>query len=1739
MFRNPRRAVFVLLALIVGVSGVCLDQGRAQVKVMKGIGVKTATPAVPQPPAEAKGDANPDGFLNSGISLPKDEKRRNKAIQAAVDYIEKGDWTIAIPHVQKLLEIDEDVFVRLTRKNADGKEVPTWVSVKREADRLIGTLPPTGLDFYKVSFGAKAAEMLKKAKQSGDPALLAEIMKKYAHTDAGGEAIKILADYHLDRGNYIAAILCYDKLFNREGADKLPPVVLFKAAYAAHMAPASATSGEGTQLAASKINEKELWKQLRNQTRDVQLGPDESRSVADLEEYVSKLERANFVQNATDAIVFRATPDRSNQLVGGPAFMSATWRHSMMFDEDNQAAAHKRLNDAKDQLKRTHQPIIPAFAPITVTVSKGEERIPLLIYKNYWGIVARNLKKKGEIAWMSPSSWSLEKMLDPKGESGKTQPMNQWLDFYVSQNMQPQIVFENSTVGTLSTDGKFAYLVEDLAVPPPPQMMNMNMGWQGNMNNPNFRPEVQDAINHSRLQAFELKSGKLVWELGDPEVKGLFADCYFLGPPLPLGGKLYLLIEKQQELRLVCLEILEETKEGGPKYTPKIVATQTLGTTQEKMQNDVLRRITAAHLTYGEGILVCPTNAGAVFGINLLENSLVWAYPYREKSDQPQQAQMGQQFIGRGGRVFIAGGGMAPGISNGVNPNHNQWKASAPVIADGKVVFTAPDARSIHCVNLRDGSPVWHKPKHEDDLYLGNVCNGKVLIVGKKNVRGLSLSSGETLWVLETGMPAGQGIGSDNFYYLPLKEAGRTKKPQICAIDVDRGKIVPGVEPRPRSIRGDDYDVPGNLLFYEGDVISLTDEEVVVYPQLKVKLAQMDELIAKNPNDPVGLTERGDLRLSRNDLPGAIEDLSTALKNNPDKETRDRARGKLFDTLTAYISDHFNDAEKYLQEYEELCKVDMEGADPKKLEELQAEQRRRRATFLWLVGKGREEQGRLVEAFEKYQQFGAEAGKQSDLVPAVDEPQVKAAPDVWSRGRIIAMIAKAKPEHRAPLEKLIADKWEKLRDTNDLNELRQFVRMFGAASTAGQEARLQLAERLMEQKESAEEHPLLEAELELNQFRTGEHSPEMAARATEALARLYTRKGLLEDAAYCYRKLGRDFAKVQIRDGKTGQDFYNDTATDKRLLPYLDEPDPFGSIKFKAKAERDGRTFHMPDRGQLFQFEHSGERLPFFRNHIVGLNFTTHEFKLLDRNESDGDAPYREVWHHKLTPTMLQMLTQQVFGYQVNQFNQVNRFNFVNNNEGQAARFPYRTMGHLIVLPACDMLFGIDPVNRRVLWEKKLAPDKGGPIQPNAPFQNHIPSVDPRDGSVVVTYPGTNWAQRLGQAGPLEGQAVYVQVHDTLTALDPLNGRTLWSRMDVNPRNYVFADDRHVFVVEMDGDNNKPKAHATRVFRAADGISVRAPDFAAIFEKRLQLVGRHILVSEPGPGNTVLVRLYDPLTGADAWKQTYPARSLVARSEESGFTGIVEPDGKVHVIDLKARKEVMTGQMAEPAKDLLNVQVIHLLADRKFFYFACQAPMDGNNANRGGIGVMSNVTTNLGMRTLPVNGMIYAFHRSSGPWGEKGAWEWYLEAKNQMLVLDQFRDLPVVFLTARRQAVQNIGGFNQRGVRYPVSVMSIQKWNGAVVFGSAEDDNLQNATNFYGIRADERAGTIDFLSPNMKITHFPDPKKNKGAAPAADTPARRDSQATSKQSAPADAKLKRSTIERLRIREIGNPLTPP
>src|SRR5207253_3783579 len=112
--------------------------------------------------------------------------------------------------------------------------------------------------------------------------------------------------------------------------------------------------------------------------------------------------------------------------------------------------------------------------------------------------------------------------------------------------------------------GGRVYCIDDLAVPP--HFGQQNWDRWGGMPPPGagggFPAAVNAGVQGNRLQAIAIASGKLLWSLPPSHsqeedrftAKNDFRDSHFLGAPLCLGGKLYFLNEKNQEIRLICLD---------------------------------------------------------------------------------------------------------------------------------------------------------------------------------------------------------------------------------------------------------------------------------------------------------------------------------------------------------------------------------------------------------------------------------------------------------------------------------------------------------------------------------------------------------------------------------------------------------------------------------------------------------------------------------------------------------------------------------------------------------------------------------------------------------------------------------------------------------------------------------------------------------------------------------------------------------------------------------------------------------------------------------------------------------------------------------------------------------------------------------------------------------------------------------------------------------------------------------
>jgi hypothetical protein len=153
-------------------------------------------------------------------------------LDGAEEQIKEKLWKSACLVLQSIVDQRDDSLVARQRTAADGKKELIYVGAKSEADRLIRSMPEEGRTFYRSHYAAKAQEQLEQAQESGDVALLVKITQRYLHTGAGFEAMTQLATHRLDRGENVMAALSFKTLMNLGGADKLPPLTLFKASLA-------------------------------------------------------------------------------------------------------------------------------------------------------------------------------------------------------------------------------------------------------------------------------------------------------------------------------------------------------------------------------------------------------------------------------------------------------------------------------------------------------------------------------------------------------------------------------------------------------------------------------------------------------------------------------------------------------------------------------------------------------------------------------------------------------------------------------------------------------------------------------------------------------------------------------------------------------------------------------------------------------------------------------------------------------------------------------------------------------------------------------------------------------------------------------------------------------------------------------------------------------------------------------------------------------------------------------------------------------------------------------------------------------------------------------------------------------------------------------------------------------------------------------------------------------------------
>jgi outer membrane protein assembly factor BamB len=949
--------------------------------------------------------------------------------------------------IDRLLRENHDFFYQPNREN------PVHRSIKADARKVLSELPAETLAKYELQFGHQARHELDAATASGDLGKIAAVSRQYFHTTAGFEATLLIARQYLDHGHPVAAALSLQLLHDTpEARKKLDPGLSLSLA----MCWIRAGIPGRAELALDELDRKKP--PIRVGDKVLPPLDDQTKAMEWLAMHAANA--TSSTSEVTSAWTFHGgNPSRNAQSTGGsPLLSSPRWQQPLAIEPRRDSS----MLNMQRELMDPGEIDLPSETPLAVG-DVALVRTP----RSVVGIGLRTGKREWEY-----NTLESEPQYNPRQTVS-----NPYTGGVVT--VQPAKL---ATRHTISSDGRLVYVVEERG--------NQPLVFPG-MFSPWGRGGVTPTGpgSYNLLRARELDTqGKLVWEVGgemgedEPELAGVF----FLGAPLPLNGMLYVIGESKGEISLIVLE----------STSGKLQWSQPLAQVDTPIAIDSFRRLHGAVPSYADGVMICPTGAGAVVAVDITQRTLIWPYAY-PRNQSPNVAMMR-----RSGELR-----MTPF-------SQDRWNDGAAIISGGKVVVTPVDSDQLHCIDLLDGKS-W-KVARGDNLYLACVYKGVALVIGRDHAIGLRLDDGKQAWppvklAGETpGVPSGRGFQSAGHYFIPLSSA------EVVKLDVAAGTI----QSRTRSRGG--Y-VPGNLISFNGDVLSLTDNSLDCYYQLDERGQWAATTLRDRPNDPDALATYGEILIDTGDLAGGIEQLdrSLALADN------ERVRGMLVEAHLDALRTNFDSHSAKADEIERLL------TEPAHI-----------AAFARLMAAGLEKGGQAHAAFEYYVKM-CQPGIDPVSLEVVTPGELSVRRDRWVQAKIAELHKVASPEERRRMDDTISAHLASIRGGANLRALRQFVNYFGNLEIGGQ-ARSELIRALADQGEWLE----IEWHL-LRQARSAD--PQTAASGYRQLGEAMERAGRHAEAARCYeRLLAKPFVDLKVHGDWTGKEAVESLPADSPVRPFLD-----------------------------------------------------------------------------------------------------------------------------------------------------------------------------------------------------------------------------------------------------------------------------------------------------------------------------------------------------------------------------------------------------------------------------------------------------------------------------------------------------------------------------------------------------------------------------------------------------------
>lgn len=796
--------------------------------------------------ADDEGEDREDAEADSGVYLPTDrllERRLDLARRLVAD----ARWSDAATLLDEILAADRDAFFRLDAGAA------TWESTKVAAARMVGALPPEGRTAYELQFRARAERMLQEAISSGDRPAIAAVARRWLNTPSGRHATLLSAIAALDDGQPLAAAAWLDRL-DASGATEFEPTLSVMRAWAWRRA--------GDADAAAEILEKARTVNAaatRIGGRETNVSFPPGGGLAWLAGAVGG--PPDTVARATSEWgMHRGDPSRNALAAASRPLLVPRFRVPLTRHPDETKWLEERRQRAAEQ----ETPLLPAASPLAVNGT--------VVLHTAMGLLAVDFET-GKRLWLQTGGAAAPVAVGEETADGD-EFSSATADLFRHRTLAP--VFEDATSGNLASDGRLVFAVEshpDAVMTPHngPMQMQMpmpgpNPGGAGSWSGGNF------------LAAYDLTdSGRLRWRLPAGGEATQRRPVWTLGAPLPVGDRLFVLMEEAGEVRLDVLDAA----------TGSLVWNQPLAELDEEARVDNRdnhgRRVAGLSPALSEGVLVCPTGAGAVVAVDLATRTLLWAYnyPVSPNADDTVEVAPGVRVnvkAMRNGRAVVVNKGAAGAINADRlgAATAGRWMDWGPVLSEGKALLAPGDSDHLHCLDLRTGRVAWKRPRL-NGLFVAGIVDRRVLVVGRREVEALSIDDGDVVWATplagETAAISGRCLLDQDRMFVPLDT------PEVVEIELTKGAIVGRSAGRGGA-------VPGNLVAYRGEVLSQAADSLDVFHQtapLQSRIETASRRTGQEREDPSVLMWRGQLRLDGGDVAAGLQDVQAAMLGAPDR----------------------------------------------------------------------------------------------------------------------------------------------------------------------------------------------------------------------------------------------------------------------------------------------------------------------------------------------------------------------------------------------------------------------------------------------------------------------------------------------------------------------------------------------------------------------------------------------------------------------------------------------------------------------------------------------------------------------------------------------------------------------------------------------------------------------------------------------------------------------------------------